>query len=129
MLYFKMQINIISLFANIMSLLIMNENVNNLLADSSISDLKNLIESASKLIEMRKEDELNNARIQVRELAASLGVTLEDLLIEPSKAVKKAEVKFRNTSNADETWTGRGKKPNWLKAALENGAKIEDFAV
>ena len=110
----------------------MNENVKNLLTDASVTDLKNLVEEAQKQIEMRKELELNNARIQVRELAASLGVTVEDLMIEPAKAsktVKKAEVKFRNTNNPDETWTGRGKQPNWLKAALEGGAKLEDFAV
>lgn len=27
------------------------------------------------------------------------------------------------------TWTGRGHRPGWLKAAIESGAKLEDFLV
>ena len=28
-----------------------------------------------------------------------------------------------------ETWSGRGPKPNWLRAQIEAGRQIEDFAV
>lgn len=27
------------------------------------------------------------------------------------------------------TWSGRGKRPNWLREALASGAKLEDFKV
>jgi len=36
-------------------------------------------------------------------------------------------VKYRDEEGR--TWTGRGKRPNWFKAALEAGKKPEDFAV
>lgn len=36
-------------------------------------------------------------------------------------------VKFRD--GAGNTWTGRGSQPRWLRAALEGGKKISDFAV
>jgi DNA-binding protein H-NS len=37
--------------------------------------------------------------------------------------------KFQNPSAPGETWSGRGKQPRWLVAALKAGAKIEDFEI
>jgi DNA-binding protein H-NS len=37
--------------------------------------------------------------------------------------------KFQNPSAPDETWSGRGKQPRWLVAALRTGSKIEDFEI
>jgi DNA-binding protein H-NS len=37
--------------------------------------------------------------------------------------------KFQNPSDPGETWSGRGKRPRWLVAALKAGSKIEDFAI
>jgi DNA-binding protein H-NS len=37
--------------------------------------------------------------------------------------------KFQNPSEPGETWSGRGKRPRWLVAALKAGSKIEDFAI
>lgn len=102
------------------------------LANSSLAELKEFLEEINIAIELRKDKEINDARIYVRELAASLGITLEELIAEPNKTPKekkKAAVKFRNTVNENETWTGRGKQPKWLVLALENGAKLEDFLV
>ncbi len=100
------------------------------LANSSVAELEQLSEEIKTVIEERKIKEINDARIHVRELAESLGITLEELIAEPNKpakAKKKATVKFRNAQN--ETWTGRGKQPKWLVLALENGAKLEDFLI
>jgi DNA-binding protein H-NS len=37
--------------------------------------------------------------------------------------------KFRNLDDPVETWMGRGKRPNWLKAQLAAGRSLEDFRV
>ena len=31
--------------------------------------------------------------------------------------------------NMKDTWTGRGKQPNWLQAHIANGRSIEEFEV
>jgi DNA-binding protein H-NS len=36
--------------------------------------------------------------------------------------------KYRNASTGD-TWTGRGKQPKWLSAALKSGKKLDDFKI
>jgi DNA-binding protein H-NS len=37
--------------------------------------------------------------------------------------------KYRNPSAPGETWSGRGRQPRWLVAALKAGRKIDDFAI
>jgi DNA-binding protein H-NS len=37
--------------------------------------------------------------------------------------------KFRNPQVPSETWSGRGKQPRWLSAALKTGRKIEEFVI
>ena len=37
--------------------------------------------------------------------------------------------KYRNPNDPSETWTGRGKKPRWLTAALKAGHTIEEFVI
>jgi DNA-binding protein H-NS len=37
--------------------------------------------------------------------------------------------KYRNPSAPAETWSGRGKQPRWLVAALRSGHKLEDFLI
>ena len=37
--------------------------------------------------------------------------------------------KYRNPDEPCETWSGRGKQPRWLTAALKTGHKIEEFVI
>jgi len=37
--------------------------------------------------------------------------------------------KYRNSEEPFETWSGRGRQPLWLTAALRKGHKIEDFVI
>jgi DNA-binding protein H-NS len=37
--------------------------------------------------------------------------------------------KYRNPNEPSETWSGRGKQPRWLAAALKTGHTIEEFAI
>jgi len=37
--------------------------------------------------------------------------------------------KYQNPNEPSETWSGRGKQPRWLTAALKTGHTIEDFII
>jgi DNA-binding protein H-NS len=37
--------------------------------------------------------------------------------------------KYRNPQSPSETWSGRGKQPRWLTAAIKTGRKIEEFRI
>jgi DNA-binding protein H-NS len=42
----------------------------------------------------------------------------------------KVAIKYRDPSNAANTWTGRGRMPRWMTAATKGGkAKKEDFLI
>jgi DNA-binding protein H-NS len=45
----------------------------------------------------------------------------------PRKVKPAGAIRFRD--EAGNSWTGRGKRPNWFKAAIAAGKKPEDFAV
>ena len=97
----------------------------------SLEELKDLQDKVAVAIfdfEKRKKAE---TLVELKELAHSKGFSLEELLGETKGKKEKAAVapKYANPENPDNTWSGRGRKPKWLTAALENGASIEDFAL
>jgi DNA-binding protein H-NS len=72
----------------------------------------------------------------MRELAATLGLTLEDVgRMERGKggAIKgsagaSVAPKYRHPSDPNLTWSGRGKRPAWIAEALAAGKSLEDLA-
>jgi len=47
----------------------------------------------------------------------------------PRRKYPKVLPKYSNPSEPGETWSGRGKQPRWLVAALQSGHKLEDFLI
>ena len=47
----------------------------------------------------------------------------------PRRKYPKVLPKYSNPSVPTETWSGRGKQPRWLVAALRSGNKLEDFLI
>jgi DNA-binding protein H-NS len=97
----------------------------------SLKELKDLQDKVAVAIfdfEKRKKAE---TLAELKELANSKGFTLEELLEETKGKKAKTPVapKYADPANPDNTWSGRGRKPKWLAAALENGASVEDFAL
>ena len=46
----------------------------------------------------------------------------------PAKKIKRAPSKVTYRDDAGRSWTGRGPKPGWLKAELDAGRSLQDFA-
>lgn len=64
----------------------------------------------------------------VWKIAEESNSTISEILAAGEK-LRKRSIKYRNTDNNEETWTGRGRKPTWLVEALAAGRNIEDFAI
>lgn len=47
----------------------------------------------------------------------------------PKRPYPRVHPKYRNPNLPHETWSGRGKQPKWLAAALRTGHSIEDFLI
>lgn len=107
------------------------------LSKLSIEELEGLVKDAQAEITSRREAERERVLGQMRELAATLGLTLEDVgRMERGKggAVKAAAgggvpPKYRHPTDPNLTWSGRGKRPTWIAEALAAGKSLEDLAV
>ena len=47
----------------------------------------------------------------------------------PRRKYPRVYPKYQNPRAPSETWSGRGKTPRWLVAALKTGQKLEEFAI
>jgi DNA-binding protein H-NS len=47
----------------------------------------------------------------------------------PRRKYPKVLPKYCNPSVPEETWSGRGKQPRWLAAALQSGHRLEEFRI
>jgi DNA-binding protein H-NS len=47
----------------------------------------------------------------------------------PKRKYPKVLPKYFNPSAPSETWSGRGKQPRWLVAALRSGSKLDDLLI
>ncbi|SAL80237.1 H-NS histone family protein [Caballeronia telluris] len=41
----------------------------------------------------------------------------------------KGEPRYRDPANPFNTWSGRGKRPDWLRVYLDQGAQLSDFEI
>lgn len=104
------------------------------ISNLSVEELTRLTEEAAVLIESKKDQAIEDAYNQIIQIAETAGMTLEQFIEYGSHKRKKTtrkvvEPRYRNKNNSADTWTGRGKKPRWLVAELDKGAKLEDFII
>jgi len=99
----------------------------------SIKELNTLLKDAEKQIETRKKTELKTVRKQVKEFIKENGYTPADIFpaLKASKtsATKKVAPKYQNPKDADQTWTGRGRKPKWVEEQLNKGKKLTSLMI
>lgn len=101
------------------------------LSKLSFEELQTLAKDLETEVASRREAEKGRVLQQMRELAGTIGMTVEELLgrEKPKARAPKGEAKYRHPENPDLTWSGRGKRPTWLAEALVAGKTLEEFAV
>ena len=98
--------------------------------------LKELIALEAKLaaaIATARQKERAEIKSKVAELAERHGFSVSELFggLGRGNGRKKSVsiAKYANPDDQTDTWTGRGRKPNWLLARLKKGAKLSDFEI
>jgi len=99
------------------------------LSKLSLEELQALARDIETEIVTRRAAEKERVLNQMRELAASLGMTLEELLREERGGGAAVAPKYRHPENPALTWSGRGKRPIWVNEALASGKTLDDLAV
>lgn len=100
------------------------------LGNMSLKELKALQSQVARAIEGFEERKKKEALAAVEETAKSLGFSLNELVgATPARSRAPAKPKYANPANPAETWTGRGRKPRWMEAALKSGKSLEDLLI
>ena len=100
----------------------------------SLKDLVDLEARVKKAIAAARDRERSELKKKVADLAETHGFSVSELFGStrgrPAGKGKSIGVaKYANPENKSDTWTGRGRKPNWLVERLKKGAKLGDFAI
>jgi len=100
------------------------------LQNMSLKEWKALQTQVAREIEGFVERKKREAVKELDELAKSLGYSLEELVgANPARKRTPARAKYANPANRSETWTGRGRRPRWVEAALKSGKSLDDLAI
>jgi DNA-binding protein H-NS len=100
----------------------------------SVDELWQLHEELSQVLSVRltsEKRELEKRLAQLRREKEMRQTETADPQRAPRERRKYPRVfpKYRNPDEPSETWSGRGKQPRWLTAALKTGHKIEEFVI
>ena len=103
------------------------------LSNLSLADLADLKKKIDVEIVRRKESEKQTLRAEIMRMAAAAGLSLADVLGSAEKKVRKVAsagvAQFRNPADAEQTWTGRGRKPQWVLDWVASGKSIDDLRI
>ncbi len=100
------------------------------LAKMDLDELKRLQKDVSAAIATYQERQREQARALLEKQAREMGFKLEELAAPAGRRKGKASpAKYRHPENPALTWTGRGRRPNWITSALEQGRTLEDMEI
>jgi DNA-binding protein H-NS len=100
----------------------------------SLKDLVDLEAKVKRAINMARDRERTELKKKMADLAETHGFSVSELFGATrgrgaGKNKSLGVARYANPDNKGDTWTGRGRKPNWLVERLKKGAKLADFAI
>lgn len=97
----------------------------------SYSDLAKMEAQIARLKIEKQDAERKALRDKVVEMVKAHGFEISDLFGRGGRKGKgTVAIKYRDPSNSQNTWTGRGRMPRWMAAATKGGkAKKDDFLI
>ena len=95
----------------------------------SMKELLELKLRVETLIQQRKQQERAALMEKMRLMAAEAGFSIEELFGGKLKKGGAVAPKYVHPEDPTLTWSGRGRKPNWLVEAIDDGYELQDFAV
>ena len=95
----------------------------------SYAELLKLQERIEAAIAAKRVEDAASTKEALRAMAEKAGFSLNDLFGKRGAKKASGEAKYRNPKDTSQTWTGRGRKPNWLVDAVKKGAKLDAFKI
>ena len=95
----------------------------------SYVELINLQKRIEEAIGEKRAADAQTTKEQLRQMAEKAGFDIKELFGKRGSPKGAGVAKYRNLKDSAQTWTGRGRKPNWLVDAVKKGAKTESFKI
>lgn len=99
------------------------------------SELLKLQSDVDKALKTVAQRELRAARDAAEQAAREHGFSLNEVLGNQPGSTRRSGTrgklppKYRNPADPSQTWSGRGRKPAWIKEAEAAGRPLSDFAI
>ncbi|WKA63994.1 H-NS family histone-like protein [Pectobacterium aroidearum] len=114
--------------------------------ETDLATLEEMLEKLTVIVEERREEETKTQQEQAERLAKieALRAKLLEDGIDPvellgsvsatkstksKRAPRPAKYKYTDENGNEKLWTGQGRTPKAIAAALENGKTLEDFEI
>lgn len=99
--------------------------------EMSVRELVELQGKLSNALDSVKSRRITEVRTQIEDLLASEGFTFDEVFGhgKGGKKFPNNPPKYRNPDNPEQSWSGKGKRPNWLTEKINAGADKEDFRI
>ena|SRR5690606_26654402 len=91
-----------------------------------LQELELKVKKARATAQDRSRAEL---RRKIEAMVADAGFKMSDIFGGRGGKGRTVAAKYVNPDDPSETWTGRGRKPRWLTAKIQEGAKLERFLI
>ncbi|MFN6951148.1 MAG: H-NS family nucleoid-associated regulatory protein [Albidovulum sp.] len=96
----------------------------------SLKELKNLQSQVSERIANYEQRRKQEALAALEEKAREMGYSLSELLaVAPARKRRAGQAKYANPDDRSQTWSGRGRRPRWVEAALKAGKSLDDLLI
>lgn len=110
------------------------------LKSMSRKELEKLLVDANKALQNVQDRDRRQARKAAEKAAAEFGFSLGDLSEGGATAAKgrkkkakkagpKSKPQYANPSDSTQTWTGKGRQPNWYRAAIDKGISPQEMKI
>ena len=90
--------------------------------NKQIADLEN---EKKKLIEISR----NETIASIKQLITEYSLTASDLGLKATKKTVKSKAVYANPDFPEQTWTGKGRKPDWVNSYLALGKSLENALI
>lgn len=92
--------------------------------------LKELAVAAGTVLEAKAAEAKKAAADEIKRIAKEAGLDVSILTGTKTTGTKQPlPPMYANPDNAEQTWSGRGARPKWFKAALEGGKSADDMKI
>ena len=95
----------------------------------SYPELLNLQKRVEEAIAEKRAENAQATKEQLRVMAEKAGFNIKELFGKRGSLKGSGVAKYRNPKDSSQTWSGRGRKPNWLVDAVKKGAKLDSFKI